>query len=375
MFGKKFKIFKILGFEVGIDLSWLVIAALIVWSFATGIFPHFYPGLPSYYYWIMGIVGAVGFFLSLIFHELTHSLFARKYGIRIKGITLFIFGGVAQMEEEPKTPIAEFVMAIAGPLSSFLLAGIFYILHFFAKQIGLTVILTGIFHYLSIINVFLAIFNLIPAFPLDGGRVLRSILWKIKKDVIWATKIASRLGIVFGTVLIILGIINVFTGGDFIDGLWSVLIGMFLNNASNSSYRQLVIKTLLENENVSRFITSPITVVPAISIKQFIEGYVYKYYSRMFPVVDEGKLLGCAHINSVKNIPKNKWDIITVKEVIKNCSPENTVSPQDSVFKALMIMNRTGNSQLMVTEGENLAGMIAQKDITKFLDLKQEVGN
>ena len=221
MFGRRVRLFKLLGFEVRIDLSWIVIAVLVTWSLADGLFPYLYPRLVKKVYWEMGVAGALGLFASIVFHEFCHSLVARKFGMAMKGITLFIFGGVAEMGEEPPTARAEFLMAAAGPLSSFFLSGVFY----FIFQAGLSgdwpEPVNGVLRYLYGINALLAVFNLLPAFPLDGGRILRSILWGTKQDLQWATRISAGIGSGFGIVLIVLGIFRVL-GGD-IYGVWLFL--------------------------------------------------------------------------------------------------------------------------------------------------------
>ena len=194
MFGRRIKLFTLLGFEVKIDLSWLVIAVLIVWSLSVDLFPRYFPGLGPQAYWGMGVAGALGLFLSIIFHEFSHSIVARKYGMPMKGITLFIFGGVAEMGDEPPRPLAEFMMAVVGPLSSIFIAGVAYVVYLQGTGAGWPEPLNGILGYLAYINALLAGFNLLPAFPLDGGRILRSILWGARKNLRWATRIASGIG-------------------------------------------------------------------------------------------------------------------------------------------------------------------------------------
>jgi len=263
MFGKRIRLFKLLGFEVGIDWSWIIIAILIAWSLSTGLFPFYYKNLSTQMYWIMGIVGAVGLFISIVIHELCHSLMARRYGVHMKGITLFIFGGVAQMEEDPPSLRAEFATAIVGPLSSIAIALIFYGIYLSGKQGGLPEPVNGVVGYLAMINGILAGFNILPAFPLDGGRVLRSILWGVKKNLRWATRVSSWIGSGFGILLIVLGVLNVLRG-NFIGGMWWFLIGMFLNGAAKSPYQQLITRRALEGEPVRRFMkTDPVTV-PAL---------------------------------------------------------------------------------------------------------------
>jgi len=374
MFGKRIKLFKLLGFEVRIDWSWIIIAILIAWSLSKGLFPSYYKNLSTQTYWWMGIIGALGLFLSIIAHEFSHSLVARKYGLPMKGITLFIFGGVAEMDEEPASAKVEFLMAIVGPLSSIIIALIFYGIHAIGKQSGLAEPINGVVGYLAMINAILAGFNLLPAFPLDGGRVLRSILWGAKKNLRWATYISSRIGSGFGILLIVLGVIHVFRG-DFIGGMWWFLIGMFLQSAAKMSYQQLLTRKALEGEPIRRFMkTDPVTVSPSVSLEQLVEDYVYKYHFKMFPVVeDTDRLLGCVTTKQVKEIPRQDWGRKTVGEVASQCSSENTIEPQADAMQAISIMNRTGNSRLMVVEGGHLVGIIALKDLLELLSLKVEL--
>ena len=197
MFGRPVSLFKIFGFEIKVDISWLILAALVTWSLASGLFPEYYKDLPRAYYWWMGAAGAAGLFLSIVFHELAHSLVARNYGISMKGITLFIFGGVAEMEDDPPNPRAEFFMAIVGPLSSAAISLFLFLIIFWGKDRSWPVTINGVLAYLAWLNIVLAVFNLVPAFPLDGGRVLRSALWSWKKNLRWATAICRESGIRF----------------------------------------------------------------------------------------------------------------------------------------------------------------------------------
>lgn len=375
MFGRRIRLFKLLGFEVRIDWSWIIIALLIAWSLSKGLFPSYYKNLSTQTYWWMGIIGAAGLFLSIIVHEFSHSLVARKYGVPMKGITLFIFGGVAEMDEEPPSAKVEFMMAIVGPLSSILIALVFYVIYMLGKQGGVAEPIVGVVGYLGWINALLAGFNLLPAFPLDGGRVLRSILWGAKKNLRWATHISSRIGSGFGIFLIILGVVQVFRG-NFIGGMWWFLIGMFLQGAAKASYQQLLTRRALEGEPIRRFMkTDPVTVSPALSLDQLVEDYIYKYHFKMFPVVEDTyRILGCVTTKQVKEIPREEWRQKTVGEVAAQCSPDNTIEPQADAMKALSLMNRTGNSRLMVVEGGRLVGIISLKDMLELLSLKVELG-
>lgn len=373
MFGKRIKLFKFLGFEVGIDMSWIILAFLIVWSLSVGLFPVQFKGLSTGTYWLMGIIGAAGLFVSIILHELSHSLVARRYGMPMKGITLFIFGGVAQMTDEPTSPKGEFMMAAVGPLSSIAIGLVFYIIYMLGKQGGWPQSINGVVGYLALINGILAGFNLIPAFPLDGGRILRSVLWGIKGNIRWATRVASTIGSGFGTVLIVLAVFQLFQG-NFIGAMWWFLIGMFLRGAAKASYQQLMVRNALQGEPVRRFMNAnPVTVPPSLSVKDLVEDYVYRYHYKMFPVVDDGELLGCVSTKEVKDVPHEQWEKKRVEDLTLGCTSNNTLTPDTDAVKALSLMNRTGISRLMVTEGDRLAGIITLKDLLKFLSLRMEL--
>jgi Zn-dependent protease/predicted transcriptional regulator len=373
MFGKRIRLFKLLGFEVRIDLSWIIIAVLITWSLSKGLFPFQYKGLSVSEYWTMGVVGAVGLFISIILHELSHSLVARRYGMPMKGITLFIFGGVAEMSDEPSSARAEFMMAIAGPLSSVLIGLLFYGIYTIGIHSAWSRPITGVLNYIFYINILLAAFNLLPAFPLDGGRVLRSVLWGIKQDLRWATRISSTLGEAFGIFLIITGVLHIL-GGDFNTGMWWALIGLFLHSAAKGSYQQLLTRKALEGEPVRRFMEPhPVTVPPSITIAAFVEDYVYRHHYKMFPVVSHDRLIGCIKTRQVKEIPREDWGSKTVGEIAAQCSPENTIEAQEDAVNALSRMNQTGQSRLMVTENSRLVGILALKDLLEFLSLKVEL--
>jgi Zn-dependent protease/CBS domain-containing protein len=376
MLGKRINLFKLLGFQVRIDLSWIIIAILVTWSLSTGFFPFHYRGLSAQAYWVMGIVGALGLFFSIVVHEFCHSLMAKRFDLPMNGITLFIFGGMAEMSDEPKSAKAEFMVAIVGPLSSLAVAAIFYAIHFGGR--GADILprsVGGVIQYLAFINVVLAAFNCLPAFPLDGGRVLRSILWGAKGDLRWATRVSSSIGSGFGVFLIIMGVYNLFTG-NFIGGMWWALIGMFLHSAAKMSYQQLLTRSALLGESVSRFMRKdPVTVPPGLTLDALVEDYIYRHHYKMFPVVtDYDMVAGCVTTKQVKEVPREEWKVKKVAEIVVPCSSENTVPPETDAVKALSIMHRTGSSRLMVVDGDRLAGIVSLKDMLKFLSLKIELG-
>ncbi|NIR49324.1 site-2 protease family protein [candidate division KSB1 bacterium] len=373
MFGKSVRLFKLFGFEVKIDLSWLVLAVLITWSLAQGWFPHNYENFSPATYWWMGVAGAFGLFFSIVFHELSHSLVARQYGIPMRGITLFIFGGVAEMTEEPPSAKSEFMMAIAGPIASIVLAAAFIGINWIFGSVGEVAPGAAVVSYLALINMILAAFNLVPAFPLDGGRVLRSILWGWKNNLRKATYISSKIGSGFGLFLILLGVVW-FIRGNFIGGVWQFLIGMFLRNASQMSYKQLLMRKALEGEQIEKFMKrDPVTVPSSLSLNELAEDYFYKYQHKMFPVVENDKVVGCVTIPQLKEFPRDEWNQHTVGEVAKNCTQENSITAESDPVKVLSTMKRTGNSRLMVLDNSHLVGVVALKDMLNFLSTKVDL--
>ncbi len=374
MFGRRINIFKLFGFQVRIDLSWIIIAALITWSLAVGFFPFRYKDLSHETYWAMGIAAALGFFLSIVVHEMFHSLVAKRFDIPMKGITLFVFGGVSEMGDEPRSAKAEFWMALVGPLSSVGIAILFYGIHVLSVQGEWPSAINGVVLYLAYINGLLAAFNLIPAFPLDGGRILRSILWGIKKNLRWATRVSSGIGYGFGVLLIFLGVLQFFSG-NIIGGIWSFLIGMFLQSAARMSYQQLLIRKVLAGESVRRFMKSdPVAVAPSASVQQLVEDFIYRYHFKMFPVVEPTeKLVGCITTKQVQQVPREEWNRVKVGELATQCSSDNTIEPDADANKALALMAQTGSGRLIVVEDGRMVGVITLKDMLKFLSLKMEV--
>lgn len=260
MFTRSFPLFTLFGFRISIDLSWFALAALITWSLATDLFPDAVPGRSAQAYYLMGAVAALGMFASIVFHELAHSLVARQYGIRIAGITLFIFGGVAELEDEPPTPKSEFLVAIAGPISSAVLgAALFGLASIVETSAPLEAM--ALLSYLTVINFVLAVFNLIPAFPLDGGRMLRAALWWWQGDLGKATRIASLLGAALGVGLMAFGAYNAIQGA-LVGGMWQILIGYFVYNAAGNARRQAEIVERLRGVSVRQLMRTPAPTLP-----------------------------------------------------------------------------------------------------------------
>ena len=371
---RRYRLFSLFGFEVKLDLSWLLLALLIAWSLGAGVFPTDYPELSKHNYAWMGIACAVGVFFSIVFHEFSHSYVARFFGMQIKGITLFIFGGVAEMEREPPSPKSEFLMAVAGPVASFLLAFVFSQVESLATARAWPVPVVGVSGTLAYINIVVAIFNLVPAFPLDGGRMLRAALWHWKNDMRTATQISSRIGRGFGFVLMFLGAIAVLQG-NLIGGMWWFLIGMFLRGAAAASYQQLLLQEVLKDQPVKNFMNcDPVTVPPSISVQEWIDDYVYRYHFKLFPVVENSSLLGCVSIDKIKQLPREEWRRTKVRDLIDPVSSANTISSNSETTGVLSIMVRPDTpSRFMVVEDSRLVGIISLKDLLELIALKLEI--
>jgi Zn-dependent protease/CBS domain-containing protein len=373
MFGRRVTLFKLFGFAIHIDASWLLIAAFWTWSFAVGVFPNTYSGLSRSSYWWMAVAATLGLFASIVVHELFHSLVARRYDLKMNGITLFLFGGVAEMAGEPEKPKTEFLMAIAGPIASVVIGFVF---HFIAVAAAgaWPVAVVGVIAYLSWLNWVLAAFNMVPAFPLDGGRVLRAALWHFQGDVRRATRIASGIGSGFGFLLMFFGLYRLLVG-DFISAVWYFLIGMFLRGASQMSYEQVLMRTVLSGEPVSRFMHSdPVRVRAGTSIRDLVENYIYRYHFKMFPVVsDNDQLIGCVSTRDVKEVSNEEWSRRTVDDIVKRCSDENTVSPDTDALKVLNKMRQTGAGRLLVADHGRLLAVVSVKDLLNFLGAKLDL--
>jgi Zn-dependent protease len=373
MLKRKIALFKLLGFTVSLDVSWGIILFLVVWSLSKGFFPSYFPGLSMQTYWIMGIVGAIGLFISIIIHEFSHSLVARQYGMKIKGITLFIFGGVAEMQDEPSTPKSEFLMAIAGPIASFTLSILFTGLAQVAETMKFPVPVIALLSYLSMINLLVAVFNMIPAFPTDGGRVLRSLLWWIKGDIHWATQIASRISLLFAVVIIFTGFMHMI-GGNAIGGLWWILIGSFLFFAANASYQKLVIKESFEGKTVRHFMNpAPVTVPSHITLQDFVDMYLYRYHYKMFPVVKDDKISGLITVQMLKLHTHEEWKHLRVAQVMQQQNPSNSIAGNTPIDDALNKMNESGYTRLLVVEQNKIVGIITLKDLLEYIALKVEL--
>jgi len=369
MLTKRIELFSILGFRVSLDLSWIILAVLITWSLAVSYFPHVIDGLTPVAAWWLGVAGALGLFVSIILHEFSHAWIARQFDLPIRGITLFIFGGVAEMEEEPPNARAEFFMAIAGPIMSYVLAAMFYGLSVLAPG----AMLAALFGYLALINTVLATFNLIPAFPLDGGRIFRAAMWWWTGDYTRATRTGASLGRFFGTFLIIMGVLSLVSGNS-VAGIWQALIGFFIISAASSSEMQMTLKTGLENKTVEQIMVHDPIFVPAdTSLDDVIEEYFYRYHHTAFPVVRDGALLGSIRIEDVGQVVRTDRGDKTAGDIVSSESKVGKVAPGTPAMDALKAMREGGTSRLMVVEDGAFRGLLTLRDIMTHLAIRGEL--
>jgi Zn-dependent protease/CBS domain-containing protein len=375
MFGTRWRLFRLAGIPISLDVSWLIILALIVWSL-TGVFRVLVPNLPPLHYWVMGVLTALTFFACIVLHELGHALVARSLGMPIRGITLFLFGGVAELEGEPPSAWIEFRMAIAGPAVSAVLALLFFGLTLAAAAAGWARETWAVFLYLFWINTAVLVFNLIPAFPLDGGRVLRSILWGATGNLRRATLWASLAGKAFAWLLIGVGVWEFFRD-DFVGGIWMGLIGLFLRQAAESGYQQVLLREALQGVPVGLFMNrEPVQVPPALDLRRWVEDYVYRYNRKFFPVSDDGHLEGVISTRALARYPREEWPLHTVAEAMTRDLGPVSVTPETDALEALGRMQRTGSSRLLVTDAEHhLVGIVSLKDLLGFLNQKLELGD
>ena len=366
---RSYRLIAVRGIPVQIDASWIVIAALVTWSLATYVFPAVHPGQSAAMYWVMATAGALGCFASLVAHEIAHSVVARRHGVSTSGITLFVFGGVAQLEEEPTAPRDEYAMAIAGPLASIAIGCVAFAVALLPLPGALVTVLTS----LGVTNIALAAFNLLPAFPLDGGRVVRALLWRRHGSLLRATRVAARVGHGFALLVMALGALRLLFG-DPLGGVWLVILGFFLSRAADMSYEQLLVRQALADKPVRQFMTvAPVTVGPETSLADFLHSFVYRYHHRLFPVADNGRLLGAISARQLRRVPGSERMYRKVRTATIPLAALPTVTPDSGALQALGRMREAGRSRLLVVDHERLAGIVTTRDLLDFVSLEGEV--
>lgn len=362
---------RIAGIEIGIHYSWFLIFILITWSLAAGYYPFQYPDWGTWVYWVTSAVAAILLFVSVLIHELAHSLVAKSQGLPVKSITLFLLGGVSNLEDEPEKPGLEFAIAIVGPLSSVLLAGLFKAVDLLGYSPEGPV--KAVVDYMVMLNILLAAFNVLPGFPLDGGRVLRSIIWGSTNDLKKATTIATVVGQAFGWIFIIGGVI-IALAGDFMDGIWLALIGWFLNGAAETSRRELELRSIWLNVKVTSVMNGhPETVEPSSPVSLLVNDIFVKRGLRVVPVVQDNILQGIVTISDIKKIPTSDWPNVPVAKIMTGL-PLKTVSPGDNLKVAIQQMAENGFDQLPVEVEGRLVGMLSRANIIRYMQVHYELG-
>lgn len=367
MLSHNLRLFKLFGIEIRINPGWAFIAALIAWSLAQGVFPNLYSGLATTTYWIMAAITVIGLAISIIMHELAHSLVAARFGTPVSSITLFMFGGVAALDQDPKSPAAEFLIALAGPAMSLILAGGLYVA---ALAMGLNSFIADTARYLALLNLVLAIFNLLPAFPMDGGRAFRAFIWAVTGNKTRATRYASQTGKVFGALFMGLGFLAILTG-NFVGGLWWILIGGFIRAAAAGEYERLRIKTALKGQTVGQFMTTSVdTVADNISLRNFVGEHLYAYGHDVFPVVHDGQPIGTIGLSNLKSTSQTDWDLLHVAQIMTPLSPDLVTSSNIPALDALTQMSTGHKTRLLVIDQGRLIGVLVLKDLLDHLTIR-----
>jgi len=361
---------KIAGIQISFDYSWLIVFALVLFAMSAGYFPRYYPGHFVLTYWLAGAIATLFFFASVVIHELAHSLVAIRSGIQISEITLFIFGGVSKIAEEPQDPVTELKVAIVGPLSSFALAALFGVVKGFFGGFNLP-LTTGIFNYLAWINLALGIFNLIPGFPLDGGRVFRALYWWKTGSLTRATRLAADLGKGFAVALMVLGGLQIFLG-DLVGGLWFIFIGMFLRGMSQRGYEEVIIRKSLEGVPVREvMVQEVVSVPPDLTVTQLVHDYFLHYTYGGFPVMTDGRVVGVVSISRVRQVPRQEQDLRKVAEIMEPFNEEQAISEEVSLADALKKMTQEDQDRLLVMHEGRMLGLITKNTLLRFVQMKR----
>ncbi|WP_300019868.1 site-2 protease family protein [uncultured Roseobacter sp.] len=373
MFSNAVKLFSINGFDIKLDPSWLLIAALITWTLSQGYFPAILPHQSTGTYLAMALIAMLCFFASLLLHELAHSVVARRLGVPIKGITLFLFGGVAELEAEPRSAAVEFWVALAGPVMSLALALGFWILAQLSETLAAATPVSMVLGYLALINLILALFNLVPAFPLDGGRVLRAYLWHRKGDVLAATETAAQSGTIFAYVLMGFGLVALFNGA-LIAGLWQIMIGFFVLMAARAAYQTQLAKVAFDHKTVAALMQrDPIVISPEMTLSEFVNRIMLRHNVSFVPVVEDGVLLGHMDQAVLAGIDREHWSNTRVGDVFAGLDGQASISGEMPVQDLMVRIADTGRRKFLVVDGHQLMGVISLADLTRYLRLSDLV--
>jgi Zn-dependent protease/CBS domain-containing protein len=363
-----FELGRIAGIRIGVNWSWLVVFVLIVWSLADGVFPDQNPGLSDGTYLAMAIAAAILFFASVLLHELGHAFQAQREGLEIDGITLWLFGGVARFKGMFPSAGAELRIAIAGPAVSLALGFLFVA---FARIMSLPDAVDGVAAWLGFTNLILLVFNLLPALPLDGGRVLRSLLWSARKDFGWATRVSAGIGRGFGFLFIALGLAMFIFLNDF-SGAWLAFIGWFLLGAASAEARYLAVRDALGGLRVrDLMVRSPVTIPPDLTLGRFLDDVMWSRRYTSYPVAEDGRAIGLLPFRRVAEVPRGEWDSRRVADCMIPLEDAPVVEEDDELVDALAELSESEVGRALVVDGDRLVGFLSTTDIARALEVGQ----
>ncbi len=361
------------GIRIGLDYSWFIMFVLVVFILANYFFPQNIEGLSVGASWLLSVIAALLFFFSILMHEFAHAIAAQKRNVDISEIILFIFGGLAKMKKEPERARDEFVIAGAGPLCSFIL-GVMFLLAAFLLESMVSTGVYSVLWYIGYLNILLVIFNMVPGFPLDGGRMLRAVIWHYSGNLRKSTRIVSNLGQIFAFFLMFTGVLVLF-GGSVIVGVVWIFVGMFLLQSAKSGYYMVAMREGLSGIPVKKIMTTnPSTVHPDISLRNLVNEYFFKNRFSCFPVMKRDEFVGLVEINQIKAVDRAKWEFTRVSDVMTPREALRTVEPDTDAYDVLMQMIDAGSGRLPVLDKGELIGIISRKDIMQFVEFRETLG-
>jgi Zn-dependent protease/CBS domain-containing protein len=372
MMASSFRIGRIAGVEIGVHWSWIFIFLIVTWSFATGVLEYYYEDWSAAQRWTGAVIVSGVFFLSVLIHEMSHAIVSNRLGLPVRSITLFVFGGAANLSKEPEKASDEFKIAAVGPATSLALGIVFAVgwAVFYPLDEGIA----GLSAYMALINVSLAIFNMLPGFPLDGGRVFRALVWSRNGDRLQATRTASRAGEWLAYAIMALGLVQVFFG-NLVGGLWFLFIGFFLRSVATASYEQLLMETTLSGIRVDEVMRKDVpTVPPDMTIEELVHDGIIRGNARAFAVVSGGNLAGMVTLTDVRKVPREEWASTSVYRVMTPASQLHTVAPGQCLTDVLRAMVEQDINQLLVVRGSTPIGMLDRADVMRFIQIRHELG-
>jgi Zn-dependent protease len=367
-----FSVVSIRGIRVRIDQSWFIAFLLFAWTLSIGYYPLQAPDYSRFTYWLVGSLSSLLLFVCVFLHELSHCIVARQLGIPVRQITLFIFGGVSEMDHTDSSSAgSEFRITIAGPLASFVLAMIFMTAAIMVKG-SVERITLEMLHYLYYVNFLLAAFNLIPGFPLDGGRVLRSYLWSRTGDLARATRSAARVGELFAITIMGMGVFAVLMM-HIVPGVWLLLVGLFLKNSAEREYRSFELRFGLQDFKLREVMVPPTAVTTSMTISEFINHYVFHYHYRTFPVLENDRFVGMIEVKSIRAVPTEHWEQVKIGGYLSDPSTFCVLSPDMEATDALRTFVTRKCSKAAVVHNGQLLGMLTPSDLFRLISLKRDI--